>query len=138
MAAVLRASGLEFDVAAFVDGSTWHVAKVFHRGEPRLPRMLPGGRKSEESGLSVVVSEAGFHEFAEQIADAVAFLSDSAPEVRRLVKFPGVSGVVLDFGIGWRDVVAQSAQFPAELVRLAGACGIALELSHYPVTGADA
>jgi hypothetical protein len=49
-----------------------------------------------------------------------------------LVGFPGVAGVVLDFGVAWRDVAARSNQFPADLVRLAGACGIALELSHYP------
>jgi len=33
-------------------------------------------------------------------------------------------------------VVAQSDRFPAELVRLAGRCGIAVELSHYPVSDA--
>jgi hypothetical protein len=84
--------------------------------------------------LNVVVSEAGFHEFAEQLEDAVEFLTENAGEVRKLVAFPGVTGAVLDFGIAWRDVVAQSDRFPAELVRLAGASGIALELSHYPVS----
>jgi hypothetical protein len=137
LAAVLRASGLEFDVDAFLAGSARHIAKVFHRGEPRLPRTQQDGHKSGESGLNVVVSEAGFHEFAEQITDAIAFLSESAREVRRLVEFPGVTGVVLDFGIACRDVVAKSDQFPAKLVQLAGAFGIALELSHYPVSGAD-
>jgi hypothetical protein len=67
------------------------------------------------------------------VTDAVAFLSEHDAEVRRLVSFPGVTSVVLDFGLAWRDVAAQSDQFPADLVRLAGACGIALELSHYPV-----
>jgi hypothetical protein len=84
------------------------------------------------------VSEADFHQFNGQLKDAVEFLTESAAEVRRLVAFPGVTGVVLDFGIAWRDVVAQSDQFPAELVRLAGTCGIALELSHYPVSDGDA
>ena len=133
MAAVLRASGPDFDVDAFVADCDWDIAKVFHRGEALLPGTKPDGRKREESGLNIVVSEAGFHEFAEQLEDAVEFLTESAPEVRRLVTFPGVSGVVLDFGVAWRDVVAQSDQFPAGLVRLAGALGIALELSHYPV-----
>ena len=71
------------------------------------------------------------------MTDAVEFLTESAAEVRRLVAFPGVTGVVLDFGIAWRDVVAQSDQFPAELVRLAGSYGIALELSHYPVSDGE-
>ena len=123
MAAVLRASGLDFNVDAFVADCSWDIAKVFHRGEALLPNTQPGGHKREESGLNFVVSKAGFHEFAGQLKDAVAFLRDSAAEVRRLVTFPGVTGVVLDFSIAWRDVVAQSDQFPAELVRLAARRG---------------
>ena len=139
MAAVLRASGPDFDVDAFVADCRWRIEKVFHRGDPRahLPDMRADRRKREESGLNVVISGAGFHELAEQVSDAVAFLSEHHAEVRRLVGFPGVAGVVLDFGVAWRDVAAQSDQFPADLVRLAGACGIALELSHYPVSARD-
>jgi hypothetical protein len=88
--------------------------------------------------LNVAVSEAGFHDFAAQVSDAVAFLLEHDAEVRRLVGFPGVAGVVLDFGLAWRDVAAQSDEFPADLVRLAGACGIALGLSHYPVSDGNA
>jgi hypothetical protein len=140
LAAVLRASGRDFDVDSFVDGCHWRIAAVFHRGDARARRPHAGadGRRCEESGLNVVVSEAGFHEFATQVSDAVAFLSDQDAAVRRLVAFPSVTDVVLDFGVAWRDVVAQSDRFPADLVRLAGACGIALELSHYPVSGGDA
>ena len=134
MSAVLRASGPDFDVDAFVADCSWNIAKVFHRSEALLPKTQLNGRKREESGLNVVISEAGFHQFAEQLQDAVEFLTGSAAEVRRLVTFPGVTDVVLDFGVAWRDVAAQSDQFPAELVRLAGASGIALELSHYPVS----
>ena len=137
MAAVLRASGPDFDVDAFVAECDWNIAKVFHRGEALLPNTQPDGLKCERSGFNVVVSEAGFQEFADQVQDAIEFLTDSAGEVQRLVGFPGVTGVVLDFGIAWRDVVAQSDQFPAALVRLAGACGIALELSHYPVSDGE-
>lgn len=133
MAAVLRASGSDFDVDAFVADCNWAVAKVYRRGEAVFPQARPDGRKHEESGLNVVVSEAGFHEFARQLDDAAAFLAAGGAEVQRLGGFPGVTGVVLDFGIARRDVVAQSDRFPAELVRLAGAAGIALELSHYPV-----
>jgi hypothetical protein len=137
LAAVLRASGPDFDVDAFVAESDWSIAKVFHRGQALLPETQPGGRKRAESGLNVVVSEADFHEFAEHVRDAIAFLTDDSAEVRRLVGFPGITGVVLDFGIAWRDAVAQSDRFPADLVRLAGACGIALEISHYPVSDGE-
>ena len=137
LSAVLRASGPEFDVDRFVASSNWQIDKVFHRGEAQRATARPNGSKSEESGLNVLVSDADFHQFAEQLQDAVEFLTDSAAEVRRLVTFPGVTAVVLDFGTAWRDVVAQSDRFPAELVRLAGAAGIALELSHYPVSAGE-
>ena len=134
MPAVLRASGRDFDVDAFVADSTWEIERVFRRGEPRLPKTRPGGRRHEASGLNVVVSEADLHQFEAQLTDAVEFLTRSAAEVRRLAAFPGVTSVVVDFGIAWRDGAAESNRFPAELVRLAGTFGIALELSHYPAS----
>jgi hypothetical protein len=134
LAAILRASGRDFNVDAFVADCDWDIAKVFHRGEALPSKTQQVGQKREESGLNVVVSERGFHEFTKQIGDAAEFLTESAGEIQRLVAFPGVASVVLDFGIAWRDVAAQSDQFPAELVRLAGITGIALELSHYPVS----
>ena len=83
---------------------------------------------SEKSGLNVVVSKAGFNHFAEQVRDAIGFLTRNAAEVRRLVAFPGVA---------WRNVAAQSDEFPAELVRVAGSVGIALRLSRYPVSDVE-
>ncbi|HEY7117537.1 MAG TPA: hypothetical protein VH475_13195 [Tepidisphaeraceae bacterium] len=133
MSAILRASGSEFDVDAFVAGSSLEVVTVYRRGEPA--RTTPTGPKLDRSGFNVEVSDAGFNDFDEQLRDAVEFLTRHEAEVRRLVAFPGVEGVVLDFGIAWRDVAAQFERFPAELVRLAGACGIALELSHYLTRG---
>jgi hypothetical protein len=132
MSAILRASGPGFDIDAFIVDCKWDIANMCHNGEAMFPATQPDGRKHEESGLCVVVSDAGFDEFAEQLEDAVEFLMESADEVRRLVGFPGVTGVVLDFGIEWRDVVVQADQFPVELIRLAGACGISLGMSHYP------
>ncbi|MBX3359579.1 MAG: hypothetical protein KF745_14265 [Phycisphaeraceae bacterium] len=137
MTAVLRASGPDFDVDAFVGDCKWNVASVFRRADTPPPTTRPQGRQRKESGLNVVVSNTDLDDFAGQLADAVEFLRASAEEVRRLVEFPGVSGVVLDFGIAWHDVAAQSDRFPAELIRLAGACGIALELSHYPVSDTE-
>jgi hypothetical protein len=132
VAAVLRASGRHFDVDAFVAGCDWPIEKVFRRGEPVL-KSRPDGRTHDEAGINVVVSEAGFDDLAAQVRDAVAFLTASGAEVRRLVETPGVTGVTLDFGVARHDLAVQTARLPAELVRLAGACGIALEVSHYLV-----
>ena len=54
-------------------------------------------------------------------------------ELARLRQEPGVEGMTLDFGIEWRDVAAQFDHLPPTLVRLAGALGLGLEISHYPV-----
>ena len=132
MSTVLRADGETFDVDAFVAGTGWRINRVYRRGEPRLPSK-PGRGACERSGLCVWVSAAGLHDFPAQLRDAAAFLTDHAAEIRRLAAFPGVAGVSLDFAVAWRDLAAQSESFPPEVVRLAGACGVGLELSHYSV-----
>lgn len=133
MAAVLRAYGTNFDVDAFLVGCTLPVCAVKRRGEPVRPASQPHGRRHEQSGIHVSASDADFHEFPRQIAEATAFLRINAAELRRLSEFPGIGSVTLDFGIARRNVVAQCDHFPAELVRLAGSLGLALELSQYPV-----
>lgn len=138
MSAILRAYGTNFDVDAFVASCAWKIAAVFHRGDARLPGSRRTTSTRESSGMNVDVSGAGFDQFARQVGDATAFLREHADTVRRLVAFPGVEAVVLDFGIARRDGPAQSDVLPAELIRLAGACGIALELSHYSISGDEA
>lgn len=98
-----------------------------------FPASQPAGRRKTHSSVNVVVSDAGFHAFKDQVEEAIEFLRDEDEELRRLCGWPGVEGATLDFGIAWRDVAAQSDHLPAELVRLAGSLGLALEMSHYPV-----
>jgi len=50
----------------------------------------------------------------------------------RLVGFPGVENVSVDFGIEERDVAAQSERFPPNLLRMLGSLGIWLEFTLYP------
>jgi hypothetical protein len=134
MSAVLRAFGADFDVDAFLAGCTLPVCAVKRRGEPVFPASQPDGRQHKQSAVHVSVSDADFGEFPRQVEEATAFLRAEPDQVRRLCEWPGVEGVTLDFGIAWRDVAAQSDHLPAELVRLAGALGLALEVSHYPVS----
>jgi hypothetical protein len=132
MSAVLRAIGRDFDVDAFLTGSTLKPCSVYRRGEPRFPASQPRGPTLEKSGLHVVLSDADFHEFPKQVADSTAFLLAEAEEIHRLRTFPGVEDVTLDFGIERRDVVVQSDHLPADLIRAAGALGLGIELSQYP------
>jgi hypothetical protein len=133
MSAVLRAAGRDFDVDAFVAGSTLKPCRVYRRGEPRFARMPP----SEESGLNVPVSVTEFVEFPKQVAEATEFLQTQADEIRRLATFPGVEKVTLDFGIERRDVVVQCDLLPADLIRIAGSLGLSIELSQYPPRDGD-
>jgi len=131
---VLRAHGAEFDVDAFVAGSPWSDINVYRRGEAKHPRSKPNGERLSKSRLDVAISEADFDAFRIQVEDATRFLRCHATEIKRLVRFVGVEAVGLDFPISRRDVFLQSDTFPADLVRLAGDCGIYLEQSHYPPT----
>lgn len=78
------------------------------------------------------VSNADFDAFGQQIDDAIRFLQTHEAGVKQMLSASQATGV-LDFAIEWRDVAIQVDSFPAELVRVAGSLGLALELSHYPV-----
>lgn len=84
------------------------------------------------------MSEAPFTDLPGQVQDAMAFLADHAVEVARLVAFPGVEEVVLDFGVARRDVAVQTDRLPTELIRAAGRLGLGVDLSSYPTEEASA
>ncbi len=138
MAAVLRVTGKDFDVGEFLAGSTLTARRVFRRGEPRFLGSHTHLRRNEKSGINVLASDVAFNEFTRQIAETTEFLLAEAEEIRRLVNFPGVETVTLDFGIERRDVVVQSDHFPADLIRVAGSLGLSIELSQYPPRDSDA
>jgi hypothetical protein len=71
------------------------------------------------------------------VQDAISFLTVNNHEVARLRSFPGIEHVYLDFGIARRDVLLQCDYLPPELVQLAGALGLGIELSQYPAYSTD-
>ena len=123
---VLRASGSEFDVDAFLDGSPFEPCAVWRRGEPRSRGKSP----LEESGFNLDVREG---DFVGQIAGAIGFLRDHSSELHRLCEYPSVE-VRLDFGVARRDVMVQCDYLPPALIRLAGSIGLGIELTQYPVS----
>jgi hypothetical protein len=132
MSAVLRAYGTDFDVDEFLTACTLPVCALKRRGEPVCPSSQPNGRRHECSGLHMLVSDAGFKEFAQQTVDATVFLQANSEQIRRLCAFPGVEDVTLDFGIARREAALQCDYLPPELVRIAGSLGLGIELSQYP------
>ncbi|MES2948701.1 MAG: hypothetical protein V4858_09175 [Pseudomonadota bacterium] len=77
------------------------------------------------------VSNADFDAFGQQIDDTIRFLQTHGADITQMLSAAQASGV-LDFAIEWRDVAVQVDSIPAELVRVAGSLGLALEISHYP------
>ncbi len=125
---VLRVSGKDFAVDAFLVGSTLQPYRIHHCGEMR--------RRAGaflHSGLSVDISEAD-GQLAEQVSDAIRFLTQHESELHRLRNFPGVTDLRLDFGYYYRDVAAQYDYLPPEFLARAGGLNIGIELSLYHVS----
>jgi hypothetical protein len=132
---VLRVSGTQFDVDAFLDVSALLPDGVYRRGEPRGSSAKPDGEVHAESGMNISVSDAPWSDLTAQVADAERFLEDHEEEIRRLSRFPGIEDLVLDFPVDQRigrSVVVQSDRLPVSLVAAAGKLGLALEISIYP------
>lgn len=114
----------EFDIEA---------SGIYRRGEPRRS-LRPDGRVYDSSGFNFTISDAGFREFEQQLTEAIEFLNARTDLLRAMRLFPGVESAVLDFGIAWKDTATQTDRFPEELIRLSGEIGVAIEVSHYPVS----
>ncbi|MDR2212110.1 MAG: hypothetical protein LBE21_00590 [Pseudomonadales bacterium] len=131
MSAVIRAYGANFDVDAFLPSCALPVSAAKRRGELVSPKTQANGRRHERSGIHIIASDAGFEEFPRQVTEATAFLRAHAASLRQLLDFPGVESVTLDFGIEAPSAFARSNYLPPELVNLAAALGLGLEISCY-------
>ena len=132
---VLRVSGKQFDADRYLALSGLEAIKVFRRGEPRFASN-PEGKLNDLSGFNVEVSDASWEGVSEQVEDAVAFLKENRDAIRMLRSAPGVEDMSLDFPVDLRidrvNIVSQLDYFPPELISLAGALGLGIEISVYP------
>ena len=125
---VLHVTGEDFAVDAFLAESSLRPYRVHHRGETRRRAgVFP------DSGLSLDISDVD-GQLSEEVADAIRFLTEHEPELRRLQSFPGATDLRLDFGSYFREVAAQFDYLPPELLARAGSLGIGIELSLYHVS----
>lgn len=86
-----------------------------------------------ESGTAhFLVSDCDFDDVSGQLQNALDFLSNHAAEIRLLMQTSG-SAATLDFAREAREEGFQYLAFPAVLVQRAGALGMGLEISLYPV-----
>jgi hypothetical protein len=137
MPTVLRAYGSQFDLDAFLALSRLPVCSVVRQGDPIYPASRPNGPRHDRSGVHVSVSDADFSDLARQAREVADFLQARRDEIRQLCEFPGIEDVTLDFGIERRDVPIQCDYLPPDLVRLAGALGLGIELSNYRALAAE-
>jgi hypothetical protein len=132
MSCVLWARGVSFAVDEFLSQSTLRPIVIARRGQPQYPEVSTTGAIPNDSGFHAVASEADFSEVEVQIREAISFLEQNKSELARLIAFPGVERVSLDFGIEEREIAAQRECFPPELLRVAGNLGVWIEFTMYP------
>lgn len=129
MSCVLRATGREFDVETFLQGSSLKPLIVYHRGQQRFPGSKT--QPDEYSGMNVSVSEREFSDLSNQIEDALQFLFRNTSELQRLRDFPGVERLELDFPVEDREAFVLPYAFPCELIWLMGTLKMSLVVSQY-------
>jgi hypothetical protein len=127
---VLRAFGDSFDPQTFVRTSSLTPYSVYRGGEKHFK---VGAAVHENSGLKVEVSQAAWDDWDGQFNDALVFIRENAKELKRLIHWPGVECVVLDFPLEAGEL-ATFVRCPVELARASSALNIALEFSVYPRT----
>ena len=132
MGYLLKAEGKEVD--AFLEGSDLIPSGVFRKGEPQFPKTQPNGGVWDSSRIVIDIDRRGFDNLQEQIAAAIAYLTEHEREIDRLCKFSGVEQVYLDFGIRQRDEPVECNYFSPELLSLSGKLGIGIELSQYAMS----
>jgi hypothetical protein len=131
MTCILRVSGKQFASRAYAQRTKLPIVSSYVRGEARLARSKPTGKKNSTSGVNIEVSTADSTNLKRQVRDAVSFLSRNRTALRRLARTRGVEELTLDFGVADRAVAAQFDYFPPELVAAAGSLGIGIEISRY-------
>lgn len=135
MSCILRVHGRNFAVDDFLARSALEPYEVWHKGDKREHRPQPA--LHNDSGFKMVASTADLADFEGQIRDVVQFLTENFDDLSKLKSEPGVDDIRLDFGLSFRKVCAQYEYFPPELIRLAGALGMGIEVSHYGVSNQE-
>ncbi len=131
MSCILRILGGDFDVDDFIFQSKVSPFTIYYKGLPKF-KTKPDGKKNENSGCHIKVSDAEFTEFNKQVADAIKYLQEHWEELHHINITQGIDYATLDFGVRYDpDKFVQSKYFPKELVKLSSELGIDIEISIY-------
>jgi hypothetical protein len=129
MSCYLRFCGDELDVIEIIETLRLKPSKVWEKGLPRFksnPKRL-----NKHSGFNLLVSDTELNNFEKQKKEAIEYLSVNKELLSSIIKYKGIDGGDLDFGIEWRNVAVQCDNFPSVLIKLAGQIGLGIELSQY-------
>jgi hypothetical protein len=137
MSCVLRASGVDFDVDAFLATCELEPITIYRKGEPRFPASQPEGPRNLRSGVNFEASGADFSELKLTMEEALTFVRDHQAFIAALREFPGVESLTVDFGAEIHPPGWCSFNFGSELLLTLGTLGVSLELSVYPVEEVD-
>jgi hypothetical protein len=124
-----RICGDELDVEALLGHLTLEPAAVYRRGAVLFKST---SRRRATSGGNIGVSDEGFANLDEQIADVCAFIEEHRLELAALRSLPGVEHIDFDFPVEEKDVTMPSYRFPAKLIELLASIGAELEVSLFP------
>ena len=134
MSSVLRIGGKELDITQLLRDVNITPFRTWRRGECRVPGN-PTGKICTDSGLVYSVSSAEMDDFERQLKEATSFLTEHRAQLNKLVSYPGVEYVCLDFGIHLRRAYPHTDRLPSTFLRAAAESGVSVELSHYPSDG---
>ena len=120
-ACLFVASGLQFDVDAYLPNAPFKPASVFRRDE--VPRKESVGRP--DSGFLVLLAEGGL---SEQVTTARHFLARHATDLETMRRL-GVDHLMFEFAVERGSELQQTEYLPPELIVEMGQSGMALSMS---------
>jgi len=121
------ASGLNFDVDAYLKSSPFKARSVFRKGDIPV-KDNPKRESRPDSGFVVLVSSEGGPGLSAQVGLAMQFLSKYEKEISRL-KLQGVDNMLLDFGVELGDEIQHAEYLPPELLAVMARFGMGLIFS---------
>jgi hypothetical protein len=135
MSCILRVSGIDLNPAKVLRGTTLVIDRTWRKGEPR-GSIGPASRQLyEQSGFTVVVSDADGDKVPRQIDDAIAYLTMNASLLEAILLDDSVEDRFLDFAWWFPTDAAgpavQFRRFPVELLALCSRLRLAIEVSVY-------
>jgi hypothetical protein len=132
MTCVLRVFGATLSIDDLLKLIPLQPSAIWRAGEARLSPKTLNMPSHQDSGFNVTVSDRGMDDLFGQIEDAIGFLRSRDTMMNKLMNYPGVENLELDFGLARRDGGAMiSIHLPLNLISEACKFRLSLTISQY-------